>query len=118
MNKNKQKIAIAEACGWKYLPKDSYGIQWVTPPKGTPPKKHVPSAPFAPSDVPDYLNDLNAMHEVEKVLSLDDKLNFVMYLGGLCQNTDPRVGSWPNVAFATASQRAEAFLKTINKWED
>ena len=69
MDKNKQKIAIAEHCGWKYLPKDSYGIQWVTPPKGTPPKKHVPSAPFAPSDVPDYTQDLNAMHEAEKVLN-------------------------------------------------
>ena len=106
MDKNKQKIAIAESCGWKYLPKDSYGIQWVTPPKGTPPKKYLPSAPFAPSDVPDYLNDLNAMHEAEKVLRKDYSI---------WENYSGRFESDPH---ATASQRGEAFLKAIGKWDE
>ena len=113
MDKNKQKIAIAEHCGWKYLPKDSYGIQWVTPPKGTQPKKHVPSAPFAPSDVPDYTQDLNAMHEAEKVLiQHPHKVHEGIYEFYLKK----RVGNeW---GYATAAQRAEAFLRTIGKWDD
>jgi hypothetical protein len=59
------------------------------------------------NDVPDYLSDLNAMHEAEKVLTLEQKsvycleLNKLIY--GMC---------------ATAAQRAEAFLKTLGLWED
>ena len=107
MDKNKQKIAIAEHCGWKYLPKDSYGIQWVTPPKGTQPKKYVPSAPFAPSDVPDYCNDLNAMHEAIMTLSnrqLDDLHTWI---------SDTMTGTDKYMWLLTPQQYAEAFLRTI-----
>ena len=52
----------------------------------------------------DYTSDLNAMHEAEKVLSNNQWLD---YVGALNQNVA-----------ATAAQRAEAFLKTLNLWTD
>ena len=62
-------------------------------------------------DLPDYLNDLNAMHEAEKTLHTDGGL-WGAYCGYLVKD-----GSWFNTVHATASQRAEAFLKAINKLE-
>lgn len=64
--------------------------------------------------IPDYPNDLNAMHEAEEVLT--DRLGYLIELGGCVQ--DAAVEDWWLVAHATAAQRAEAFLKTIGKWEE
>jgi hypothetical protein len=75
-----------------------------------------------------YTNDLNAMHEAEKMLSTkvnerggtSQKRSYVMILGHLMTTFD-RFGeenTKGNPVFATAAQRAEAFLKTIGKWED
>ena len=68
--------------------------------------------------LPDYLNDLNAMHEAENVL-----LN-------KCDN-DPQDNLWIDYLanlliaapyclreHATAAQRAEAYLRTLNLWKD
>jgi hypothetical protein len=53
------------------------------------------------------------MHEAEKVLSLEQSNDYRLRLADVCI----RDGSgW--TAFATASQRAEAFLRTIGKWQD
>ncbi len=58
--------------------------------------------------VPDYCNDLNAMHEAEKVLTTAQTTTMSQYL-------HRRLGMlW---GFATASQRAEAFVRTIGKWD-
>jgi hypothetical protein len=90
MKPEKQRTAIAEACGtmkWSYaLPTKTIGC-----------------------GVPDYLNDLNAMHEAEKVLDynqlreMEDSVSF-------------QFAVYP--FHATANQRAEAFLRTIGKWEE
>lgn len=65
--------------------------------------------------VPDYLNDLNAMHEAEKLLEGTQIRRYIAYL-----STDPdkywELGgnySQLNIALATASQRAEAFVLTM-----
>ena len=86
--------AIAEACGWGGEPvvnTDGKGGVWVT-------------------NCPNYCSDLNAMHEAEKVLT--EHQNESIY---------PRnLGAWRNPTkpiYATARQRAEAFLKTLGKWE-
>ena len=56
--------------------------------------------------VPDYCRDLNAIHEAEKVLTTAQTTTMSQYL-------HRRLGMlW---GFATASQRAEAFLRTIGK---
>jgi len=67
MTSEKQRIAIAEACGWKWIRSPEQVAftagftmpdKWVIDPHGT--------LQF-PHNAPDYLNDLNAMHEAEKL---------------------------------------------------
>jgi len=56
-----------------------------------------------PIPPPDYCNDLNAMHEVEKTLTDHwDGFHFRNHIA--------------NNVHATARQRAEAYLRTIGKW--
>ncbi len=61
-------------------------------------------------NIPDYLNDLNAMHEAEKVLVREQRFAYWHELNNIVMGT-------VHVAFATAAQRAEAFLKTLNLWK-
>jgi hypothetical protein len=107
MNQEKQRIAIAEACGivgpfdnrWikEYEEEggDSYGFTGFE--KG--------ELVF----IPDYLNDLNAIHEAEKVLNNVQRERY---------RTELVYSQAGRDVFATAAQRAEAFLITIGKWED
>jgi hypothetical protein len=68
--------------------------------------------------VPNYLNDLNAMHEVEKVLTHLGL--YAEHLERICRSQSAMKFAAPGVwlVHATAAQRAEAFLRTIGKWED
>jgi hypothetical protein len=67
--------------------------------------------------LPDYLNDLNAMHEAMAHLEPEQVDQFAAELSGIVwwDLTSNEVG---HVANATATQRAEAFLRTIGKWEE
>ena len=61
---------------------------------------------------PDYLNNLNAMHEAEKVLDIvAERGDYWDYLSFITGGEDEMI-------YATASQRAEAFLRTLDKWEE
>ena len=57
-----------------------------------------------------YCKCLNAMHEAEKVLG-----NILMYDYA---SQISRRHDYGDLLTATARQRAEAFLRTLNKWED
>lgn len=59
----------------------------------------------------DFCSDLNAMHEAEKTL-LDAGLLFEY---GMHISIDHR---YDYLLRATARQRAEAFLRTLGKWND
>jgi hypothetical protein len=92
MDKLKQRMAIAKACGMDR----------------------------------DFLNDLNAMHEAEKHLDSNGRwLDYTHALAELVtpdQNNEYRTTLnwtivWP-ILSASAVQRAEAFLRTIGKWEE
>ena len=96
MNPEQQRVAIAEACG-------KWHSGW--------PHEYMNQADRL-RHIPNYLNDLNAMHEAEKLLV---RLQWVSYLRRLQTLCDESV-TWP--IHATASQRAEAFLRTIGKWEE
>jgi hypothetical protein len=61
--------------------------------------------------IPDYLNDLNAMHKMENHLPLNQRETYMEYLREITG-----VPTW-GICHALAEQRAEAFLKTIGKWE-
>ena len=102
MNQEKQRIAIAEACG--IVSKDKWGILYKTP-RGI------------LRDCPDYLADLNAMHEAEKVLSRGK--NYYQLGGfGFYLRTLEQICYQPSCVESTAAQRAEAFLRALGKWED
>ena len=59
----------------------------------------------------DYCNDLNAMHEAEKTLSETNMFVMAHYI----ERFISRHGQ--HYFHATARQRAEAFLRTLGKWE-
>ena len=62
----------------------------------------------------DYCINLNAMHEAEKMLT-DEQCVFIRV--HLRERLEPHAASrytW----HATARQRAEAFLRTLGKWEE
>jgi hypothetical protein len=91
--------AIAEACGWEPLPEGYFH----------------PDNPIGQTP-PNYCTDLNAMHEAE-VKCIGNSIN-------------PNQAKWhqyfltlqaiagPLTIIATARQRAEAFLRTLGKWEE
>jgi len=58
----------------------------------------------------DYCTDLNAMHEAEEFLS---GTLWIGYVNALADIEGTLFG-----IRATARQRAEAFLRTLGKWED
>lgn len=118
-----QRIAIAEACGWKREKRRMYaGAMNV---RGWGKNQHLsaghPNRLFVttPELFPDYLNDLNAMHKAEMVLDADaDTTAGAMkyrYAGFLYNTTVP-LDQQP--CRATAAQRAEALLRTLNLWRD
>ena len=96
--------AIAEACGW---------TDFVVPPEfglmGTPPDTHG-----LRTAVDYYTVDLNAMHEAEMVLSKAQWVDFVQHLANDWSSVSD---AWKDVCHATARQRAEAFLRTLGKWD-
>ena len=103
MTPEQQRIAIAEACGWTDVRRENKG-------------EFGGLRGVKPNDVrmvvPSYCRDLNAMHEVEKVLSLNLRFS---YIQNLCRLTQLSSADWGFI-HATAAQRAEAFLKTLNLW--
>ncbi len=138
-----QRIAIATACGladrWVLMKR---GLYWRPDAKGytndvndawilseaeadkyvyphdEPVTKH--RAP-----IPDYLNSLDAMAEAEKVLRFDKATmqpgGWVHYIQCLCEVARCRAGvsddNFKACTFATAAQRAEAFLRTLNLYQ-
>ena len=103
MNKEQQRIKIAEACGWKW--ERLYTGELYGKPMGE-------QGPLR--ELPDYLNDLNAMHEAEKVLRCHGPNESDLIVFDRCINYQENIGY--NV-FATAAQRAEAFIRTLGTWE-
>lgn len=101
MSPEKINQLIAEHCGWT-----TDGKWWSHP--------TLPDNGGAEPYPPDYHTDLNAMHEAEETLHGITKEEYCCFL--ISENTE-NSSRW-DCAHATASQRAEAFLKTIGKWKD
>jgi hypothetical protein len=92
MNPAEQRIAIGKACGKQII-------------------------------IPDYLNDLNAMHEAERhIATASDQMTYsaeILKAMGLNVSIEDDINvdyCW-HACRATAAQRAEAFLKTLNLWK-
>jgi len=117
MNPTKQRIAIAKACGWVSVQQDAEcKLMGINPNND-------------PECIPDYLNDLNAMNKAERYLIREDKLKnytenlyYVINQSSVkatgCEFDDLVTGNEvaAHCMVATAAQRAEAFLKTLNLW--
>lgn len=109
MTDEEMRIAIAEACGWTEIVQHKIhaGNEGLL---GT----HTAVDGVSDRDwVPDYLNDLNAMHEAEEVLGPKD---YEAYRWTLWEQVKrPLVSEWHRAHLsATARQRAIAFIKTLN----
>ena len=66
---------------------------------------------------PNYLCDLNAMHEVEKAWIIGElEPIWIAELSIAVHGRSPRKHTSNEMVRATAAQRAEAFLRTIGKW--
>ena len=117
-----QQIAIAEAWVWE-KPYWSSSYQRLI---GRPPKWDSWPGVFlekstALAAVPDYLKDLNAMHGVEQILTALQCKEYVLNIMRTTKSmhvpddvTREDIFQWLH---ATAAQRAEAFLKTVGKWD-
>lgn len=95
--------AIAEACGWKQTSKG----WWVNDNEGT---------DYQP-EPPDYHSDLNAMHEAEGTLPVDERTTYFQRLYDVTYHPNDWSHGFAQIT-ATAAQRAEAFLRVLGKWED
>lgn len=113
-----QRIAIAEACGWKWDEKTIFD------PAG---KLTQTRRAYDPNwedwydrllqVIPDYLNDLNAMHDAEETLTDLQHRQFRRFLVAVCHGPDSLVVRSRKLVSSTAAQRAEALLKTLNLWK-
>lgn len=113
MHPEEQRIAIAKACGWTKFTPDT--IQYT-----------ACRADGKWGMIPDYLNDLNAMAEAFNTLPESTHVTYGRHLQEICN--EGLVGYIPcypedfaglaRIAHATAAQRAEAFLKTLNFWTE
>ena len=101
MTPEHQIVAIAEAYGFRECWISQNGAPW-----------GFLGANYYSQLVPNYLKDLNAMHEAEKAMNNNDWWKFVEHLTNICGG-----GTALGIS-ATASQRAEAFLRTIGKWKE
>lgn len=119
MNPIEQQIEIAKACGWREAFPSSGpahpgtrkgGIMlpynWINEVDG----RRV-------QDLPNYLHDLNAMHAAVMTLPAELWQTYIDTLIPVVDGGPPREHMFA-IFNATASKRAEAFLRTIGKWKD
>lgn len=118
MTDEQLRIKMAELCGWKYAgkwspagkpyPEDHHGTKFDIG------KNHVGCSCHR---LPDYPRDLNAMHEAEKTFSTYGKeQEYYKNLIGVVYVWDYSCGiNGAKVAHATARQRAEAFVLTMEE---
>lgn len=130
MKPENQNTAIANACGWERIYRRAQNERGLPDYIGLPPD----AAPLTENYcvVPDYCNDLNAICAAVETLSTAQKLVYGDILNNITSSFyDDYYDGWcaghggeyifsgaiTHVSQATAAQRAEAFLRTIGKWE-
>jgi hypothetical protein len=122
-------IAIAEVCGWKNCHCETLGNM----PVGEPDddynrdvlehRKHgqcgYPTQPHL-EPIPEYVNDLNAMPEALSTLTPGGRVAYMDHIKvvtlAVYETENPQ--DQFDIHTASASQRAEAFLRTVGKWKE
>jgi hypothetical protein len=118
MKPEQQRIEIAKACGWE-LKSNGLSPMWSWQNESLTHRiKWVAHKEMASQGVlPDYLNDLNAMHEAIGTLLFSQRRAYRINLKEIMsKKINPAVICYSECIDAPAAQRAEAFLKTIDKW--
>jgi hypothetical protein len=125
VTEERQRIAIAEWDGWtwedRFNPRKQQNFLW-SPKKD---KRVVvwKDGEHGGDNLPDYLNDLNAMRDVVAKLPEDLYDLFEIGLSNLVSGMQfDTYSHWSEVGGhgilkATAAQWSESFLRTIGKWE-
>lgn len=117
---------IAEACGWTDI---KFSEESRFDPRSYEPAGYFGRSPSGSIDrIPDFYHDLNACHDMEKVLNDSQYHGFTIRLSQIGWQLNP--GATPDKSddaaykqrlrifcSATAPQRCEAFLRTIGQWE-
>lgn len=101
MSPEKQRVAIATACGWT--------------------DTQIIDGKYGQTDVPDYLSDLNAMREARAILTPDQQIQFSIFVGkSVTRMLRVNQAAWMDFCLidATAECQAEAFLRTLGLWEE
>ena len=106
LSAEEKRIKVAELCGWhekemRFANSEIVYDAWFHKDKG----HHCLT-----DLLPDYLNDLNACHEFEKGLDIDQQLRYEAVLAGVVDCW--RHSNWCQF-HATAEQRCEAFVLTM-----
>lgn len=112
MKNEEQRIAIGEFAGWKRR-EPKIDMAWGASATNN-------EWAFL-HQLPDYLNDLNAMHEAEKLIHDSWWNQYVVNLAYLVRGQasgDSGHSRDYATEHASAPQRAEALLRTIGKWKD
>lgn len=93
-----KRIHIAELCGWG---------------KRIAIYREQPETRNWVNRIPDYLGDLNAMHEAERTEIRRGVDRSLRYIENLCRITAGNPNAHINGIFASADDRANAFLLTL-----
>lgn len=114
MTEQEMRVAIAEACGWKRH-KTQFGYEWEDPEgrRGFV-RRHDDRGGDYLVSAPDYLNDLNAMHESEKEVNIADYVRALRVVVKTADEPDEDIEDDWLLLNATAKQRAEAFCHTLS----
>ena len=119
MTPEEQRVAIPEACGWRETEAWLDGRRCF--------ERADSNAGWDFDSLPNYLNDLNAMHEAEKCLPNDiAEAQYALELLKMVSRWAKPGFDWGDqsqhdfflVANATARQRAEAFLRVKGLWKE
>jgi hypothetical protein len=114
MTNEQINAAIAKACGWEDITESVAPAEFQRRATGML-RDHGNRTPT--KQIPNYCNDLNAMHEAEKVLKGYEQIaTYVWHLEN--RSEDWSTDEHMMATHATARQRAEAFLKTLERWEE
>ena len=104
MTNLQMNVAIAEACGWSDILERTSLPGFKQRPTGI-------RDGFERKQIPNYVHDLNDMHDAERVLNEKQYIAFMKHLG---ERSKKRRDIWQ----APACHRAEALLRALGKWKE
>lgn len=126
MTEKEQCIAIAEFYGWTLRKRVFHNQRWQDVPTWFAPEfqdypvNQCPAGQVLGAMPPDYLHDLNAMHEAEcrlKVNQITEWIGWMVKVADRQSRYGPDDGLYWTI-HSTAAQRAEALLRCIGRWID